>query len=123
VKCGFCRAGCPVFGQTSLESTNARGKVILAYNLLTGKIEPSKELAEKLFQCTTCMNCTIACPSQIKVADIVESIRAYLVDNGLAHTSHKKIVENIQKFHNPFGEDDQAREELKAHAESKEGGK
>lgn len=123
VKCGFCRAGCPVFDQTSLESTNARGKVILAYNLLTGKIQPSKELAEKLYQCTTCMNCTIACPSQIKVADIVESIRAYLVENGLAHTSHKKIVENIEKFHNPFGEDDNAREELKAQAESKEGGR
>ncbi len=123
VKCGFCRAGCPVFDQTSLESTNARGKVILAYNLLTDKIQPSKELAEKLFQCTTCMNCTIACPSQIKVSDIVESIRAYLVDNGLAHTSHKQIVENIEKFHNPFGEDDKAREELKEQAESKEGGK
>jgi glycolate oxidase len=123
VKCGFCRGGCPVFDQTSLESTNARGKVILAYNLLTGNIEPSNELAEKLLQCTTCMNCTIACPSQIKVADIVESIRAYLVDHGFSHLSHKKIAENIEKFHNPFGEDESAREELKAKAESKEGGK
>ncbi|MEE9151913.1 MAG: FAD-binding and (Fe-S)-binding domain-containing protein [Thermoplasmata archaeon] len=122
VKCGFCRGGCPVFQQTSLESTNARGKVILAYNLLTGKIEPSKELAEKLFQCTTCMNCTIACPSQIKVADIVESIRAYLVECGFAHSSHKKIAENIKKFHNPFGEDSKVREELKVEAESKGGG-
>lgn len=122
VKCGFCRVGCPVFQQTSLESTNARGKVILAYNLLTGKLEPSNELADKLFQCTTCMNCTIACPSQIKVADIVESIRAYLVDHGFAHTNHQKIVDNIAKFHNPFGEDEDAREELKAEAESKEGG-
>jgi glycolate oxidase subunit GlcD len=123
VKCGFCRGGCPVFDQTSLESTNARGKVILAYNLLTGNIEPSNELAEKLLQCTTCMNCTIACPSQIKVADIVESIRAYLVDHGFAHLVHKKIAENIEKFHNPFGEDDKAREELKSLGESREGGK
>jgi glycolate oxidase len=122
VKCGFCRGGCPVFGQTSLESTNARGKVILAYNLLTGKLEPSQELAEKLLQCTTCMNCTITCPSQIKVADIVESIRAYLVEQGYSHLTHKKIAENIQKFHNPFGEDDKAREELKAYGESEEGG-
>ncbi len=122
VKCGFCRGGCPVFGQTSLESTNARGKVILAYNLMTGKLEPSQELADKLLQCTTCMNCTITCPSQIKVADIVESIRAYLVECGFAHSTHKKIAENIQKYHNPFGEDEGAREELKAEAESGEGG-
>lgn len=123
VKCGFCRGGCPVFDQTSLESTNARGKVILAYNLLTGNIEPSNELVEKLLQCTTCMNCTIACPSQIKVSDIVESIRAYLVAHGFTHLTHKKIAENIEKFHNPFGEDEKAREELKAQAESKGGGK
>lgn len=112
VKCGFCRAGCPVFGETLLESTNARGKVILAYNLLTGKLEPSKELADKLYQCTTCMNCTITCPSQIKVPDIVESIRAYLVECGFAHDAHKKITKNIRNFHNPFGEDEKARNEL-----------
>jgi glycolate oxidase len=112
VKCGFCRSGCPVFGETALESTNARGKVILAYNLLTGKLEPSQELADKLYQCTTCMNCTITCPSQIKVPDIVESIRAYLVECGYAHESHKKITENIKEFHNPFGEDEKARKEL-----------
>ncbi len=121
VKCGFCRVGCPVFGQTSLESTNARGKVILAYNLMTGKLEPSKELAEKLYQCTTCMNCTITCPSQIKVPDIVESIRAYLVEQGFEHESHKKIADNIKEFHNPFGEDDSARKELAKLA--KEGGR
>jgi glycolate oxidase len=121
VKCGFCRSGCPVFGQTALESTNARGKVILAYNLLTGKLEPSQELADKLYQCTTCMNCTITCPSQIKVPDIVESIRAYLVECGYAHDSHKKIAENIKDFHNPFGEDEKARKELADMA--KEGGK
>ncbi|UCE73799.1 MAG: FAD-binding oxidoreductase [Methanomassiliicoccales archaeon] len=112
VKCGFCRGGCPVFGETSLESTNARGKVILAYNLLTGKLEPSTELADKLYQCTTCMNCTISCPSQIKVPDIVENIRAYLVDSGFGHESHKKIADNIRNFHNPFGEDDKPRKEL-----------
>ncbi|UCE37526.1 MAG: FAD-binding oxidoreductase [Thermoplasmata archaeon] len=112
VKCGFCRIGCPVFGQTSLESTNARGKVILAYNLMIGKLEPSKELADKLYQCTTCMNCTITCPSQIKVPDIVESIRAYLVEQGFELESHKKIADNIKEYHNPFGEDDKARKEL-----------
>jgi glycolate oxidase len=123
VKCGFCRTGCPVFSQTNLESTNARGKVILAYNLLTGKLEPSEALAEKLYQCTTCMNCTMTCPSKINVAGIVESIRAYLVREGYSHSTHQKIAENIKNFHNPFGEDEKAREELKAKSQSKEGGK
>lgn len=119
VQCGFCRAACPVFDETGLESTNARGKVILAYNLLTGKLEPTEELMEKLLQCTTCMNCTLACPSQIKVSDIVEGLRAHLANEGLVHPIHKKITENIEKYHNPFGEDEGAREELKNEAESK----
>src|SRR4030066_2055481 len=48
--CGFCRAGCPIYRETLIESENARGRVILAYNLLTGRINPSKELAEKFYE-------------------------------------------------------------------------
>jgi len=122
-RCGFCRAVCPIFELTKRPITNARGKMILLKEVMEGKLPVTEGVAQALLRCTTCMNCTIACPSQIKVSDIVESIRAYLVDHGFTHLTHKKIAENIEKFHNPFGEDDKAREELKAQAESKEGGK
>jgi heterodisulfide reductase subunit C len=64
----------------------------------------------------------MACPSQIKVPEIVEGVRSHLVDKGHAHESHKKIAENVEEFHNPFGEDEKAREDLKKEAESKTGG-
>jgi hypothetical protein len=30
IQCGFCRAGCPTFGETTLESLNAKGRVTLS---------------------------------------------------------------------------------------------
>ncbi|MFQ5841510.1 MAG: hypothetical protein ACE5I8_03645 [Thermodesulfobacteriota bacterium] len=35
--CGFCRAGCPVYKETSLESKNARGRITLVCNMLKGR--------------------------------------------------------------------------------------
>jgi glycolate oxidase len=113
VQCGFCRVGCPTFSESHLESLNARGRVMLSYGILCGAIEPTPELAERLFKCTTCMNCKMVCPSQIEVVDIVEKVRQYLVKKGLALEKHKQIEKNIIECHNPFGEDTGPREELK----------
>jgi glycolate oxidase len=113
VQCGFCRVGCPTFGVSHNEALNARGRVMLCYGILCGAIEPTPELAERLFKCTTCMNCTMVCPSRIQVVDIIEKVRQYLVKTGLALEKHKQIEKNINEFHNPFGEDEKAREELK----------
>jgi len=102
--CGFCRAGCPVYQETSIESKNARGRVILAYNLLTGRIKPSKELAERFYACTLCLNCKVTCPAGIQVADIVESARKRLAKEGLLPEIHKTLLKNISEYGNPFSE-------------------
>lgn len=102
--CGFCRAGCPVYRETSVESKNARGRVILAFNLLTGKLRPSKELAEKFYACTLCNNCKATCPAEVRVADIVESARKRLVKEGLLPDIHKALLKNISESGNPLGE-------------------
>jgi glycolate oxidase len=112
VQCGFCRAGCPTFSATNLESNNARGRVLLAYSILSGKLEPSIELAERIYKCTTCMNCTQACPSGLHVVEIMEKLREKLVKQGVTTPAHDKIRENIKTSHNPFGEDPKARNEL-----------
>jgi glycolate oxidase len=104
IMCGFCRAGCPVYKETSLESKNARGRVILAFNLLSGRIEPSEELAERFYQCTTCLHCKATCPAGVQVADIVESARKRLVDAGYLPDVHRGLMESISKYGNPFSE-------------------
>jgi glycolate oxidase len=114
VQCGFCRIGCPTFGVSNLESLNARGRVLLCYGILCGAINPTPELAERLYKCTTCMNCSVVCPSKIKVVEVMEKVRQFLVKNGMVLEKHKQIEKNISEFHNPFGEDSSIREELKA---------
>jgi glycolate oxidase len=104
IMCGFCRAGCPVYGETSLESTNARGRVIQAYHLLTGRLEPSEALAERFYKCTTCLNCKATCPAGVMVSNIVEAVRERLADAGFLPEIHKTLVENLKATGNPFGE-------------------
>ncbi len=112
IMCGFCRAGCSVYGETSLESTNARGRVILAYHLLTGRLKPSAELAERFYKCMTCLNCKATCPAGVVVSDIVEAARERLVKAGLLPEIHKTLIENIRATGNPFGEPKEKRTDV-----------
>jgi len=117
VQCGFCRIQCPVFPHTNQESSVGRGKVQLAYSILTGRIEANAEIADRFSKCTTCMNCTFTCPARIKIVDIVEGVREYLVAKGFGLEGHNRMKENIKEFHNPYGEDQSARKELKDHVD------
>jgi len=112
MNCGFCRAGCPVFAQTELESENARGRVIMAYYLLKGTLEPSKEVADKFFLCTTCLNCKATCPAGVVVSEIVEGARERLVKAGFLPEIHKTLIENIKATGNPFGEPKEKRTDV-----------
>jgi glycolate oxidase len=102
VQCGFCRAVCPVFAVSGLESTNARGRMVLAYDYLAGKLEPSQGLADKFFKCTTCGNCTTACPSRLRVVDVVEACRRELRQQGFVPPPLQKAVEAIEIHGNPY---------------------
>jgi Fe-S oxidoreductase len=102
--CGFCKSVCPYFEDNQWDPSVARGKVILAYGLARKEIPADESVVERLYQCTTCKDCERRCPSNIRVVDIVEAARADLVEAGLALPAHKKIIENIRKTKNPYGE-------------------
>ena len=112
IMCGFCRAGCPTYTETSLESINARGRVILAYHLLTGRLKPSKELAERFYKCTTCLNCNAVCPAGVKVSDIVQAARMRLVEAGFLPPIHSTLMQSIEEKGNPFGEPVEKRSDI-----------
>jgi len=50
---------------------------------MTGTIEPSKELAESFYTCTTCNACTYFCPARIKVDEIIQKGREKLFAAGV----------------------------------------
>ncbi|MGA2465669.1 MAG: FAD-binding and (Fe-S)-binding domain-containing protein [Thermodesulfobacteriota bacterium] len=112
IMCGFCRAGCPTYGETSLESINARGRVILSYHLLTGGLEPSKELAEKFYRCTMCLNCNAVCPAGVMVSDIIQAARTRLTEAGFLPPVHQMLMQSIEGKGNPFGEVEEKRRDI-----------
>ncbi len=100
--CGFCRLGCPTFSVTHRESRNARGRNALAFNFLNGTIEPSKELADAIYSCTTCQACTYFCPAQVKVDEIVEGLRKKLYKAGYTPEPVLGVRDNIFKTGNVY---------------------
>ena len=102
INCAFCRLGCPTYDITQLESRNARGRTILAFNYMTGQIEPSKELAESFYTCTTCNACTYFCPARIKVDEIIQKGREKLFAAGVAPEPIMALRESILNTDNVY---------------------
>jgi Fe-S oxidoreductase len=102
-RCGFCRAVCPIFELTKRPITNARGKMILLKEVMEGKIPATEGVAQALLRCTTCMNCTVSCPSGIDPQDLIRTARKELVALGYDNL-FKVMGDVVQKYGNIYGE-------------------
>ncbi|MGI5921529.1 MAG: (Fe-S)-binding protein [Syntrophomonadaceae bacterium] len=78
VRCGKCRSVCPVFSEIKNETAAPRGHVFMTGMLRDGKVEPSKELYERLARCLMCETCSINCPSGIDVHELNAAARSYI---------------------------------------------
>lgn len=104
IRCAYCFEGCPVYKETRWEADSARGKTIMAFGLLTGELEPSKYIADKIFQCTYCRDCVDRCSAKVDIPGMFSAFRADLVEAGYAYDSHKAMKENVKKTGNIFGD-------------------
>ncbi len=75
-KCGFCMSACPVYQEEKVESSVARGKIMLIRSLLSGELEVTDEMAEQLNRCTLCMTCAENCPAGTHVPSVITAARA-----------------------------------------------
>jgi glycolate oxidase iron-sulfur subunit len=106
VKCGACRATCPVFKAENLEGSVARGKITLAQAMMDGQVFPEEKLVHDLSQCLLCGSCANQCPNQVPTHEIVAAARRQVAEEkGLsgfgkgvaALLTHKKIMEWASK--------------------------
>lgn len=91
VRCGECRANCPIFAESKREPDSPRGRLSLVKLLQEGKIPASAELSEKLYGCLLCKTCAVKCPSGVITDEIMVGVRDYL-DNVLDRNTIKKLV-------------------------------
>jgi Fe-S oxidoreductase len=105
-RCGFCQAHCPVFGATLRPAYNARGKMLLAKEVLEGRLELTDELIETIFQCTTCASCATNCPSGVEVPEIIKAFRRDMVNVGSCHPAFTGMNEVLDKYDNIYAEKD-----------------
>ena len=90
----------------------------ILYALLQGWLDWD-EVAERMYECTTCKNCQVTCLSGLDIPTVIEAARAELVKRGYGNSVSAQLADNLKKTHNPFGEDPNARERLKQLAEAK----
>ncbi len=124
-RCGYCKFtheysdfNCPSYKKYRFETYSTGGRLWLIYGIINGDLQWSQNLADVLYACTTCGNCTENCRF-VKfndfVVDIIEAARAEAVENGFCPENQKKLLEltsNTQMF-NPYGELNSDNEDLK----------
>jgi len=105
-RCGFCQAHCPVFGASLRPAVNARGKMLLLKEVLEGKLELSRELAESIFQCTTCASCSTNCPSGVQVPEIIKAARRDMAGLGTCHPAFVAMDQVLEQYPNIYAEEE-----------------
>jgi glycolate oxidase iron-sulfur subunit len=75
-KCGFCMSSCPVYREERVETSVARGKIMLIRALLDGSLTLTDEMAEQLNKCTLCLTCSQNCPAGTRVPAVITAARA-----------------------------------------------
>ncbi len=86
--CGLCNQ-CPVFLATRKECHSPRVKINF------------KNFA---YACSLCKLCQQLCPLNVEVSEEIIKIRYQMIKRGVETESNKKMIENVRKFKNPFGE-------------------
>ncbi|MEX2704787.1 MAG: 4Fe-4S dicluster domain-containing protein [Candidatus Freyrarchaeum guaymaensis] len=103
MRCGFC-IKCPLYEGYGWASNIARGRIQIARGILENRLEFSEYIAEKTFSCTTCEYCLIFCPSGIPTTEIIKTLKRVLAENNYGPSSLGRILENIRREGNPYGE-------------------
>ncbi len=75
IRCGYCYEHCPLIKHTRWESDAPRAKLIMIYGMLSGNLEPSKYIGEKLFSCFYCKRCEAACSAGVPLTDVFSDVR------------------------------------------------
>jgi len=124
-RCGYCKftfeysdLNCPSYKKYRFETYSSGGRMWLIYGIINGDLQWSHNLANILYACTTCGNCTENCrfdKFNDFLVDIIEIARAEGVGKGFCPEKQKILLERIKnsEMNNPYGEPNSNNEDLK----------
>jgi fumarate reductase (CoM/CoB) subunit B len=93
--CGMCRTACPTFRAMKTEANSPRGKAIFMKKGVDDEI---------FYKCTLCGACKQKCPTDVNLG--LKAHRETLAGKGVQTEANKKMIENVRKHGNPFGDPD-----------------
>ena len=100
----MCRHVCPTFLAWRSESPTPHGRALLLHQEITGVRPLDDRAIEVLYQCLECSHCLTWCLPEIDIADIVETRRRQLVEEGRFPSGLNPMVDSIRTHHNPYKE-------------------
>jgi heterodisulfide reductase subunit D len=103
VRCGLCRENCPAYSQLRLDSYSAKGKLTMMYHWLKGGLQPDEVMADRVFACTSCGLCDVACGYEQSTA--IQDMKAALLESGISPPKgYVRISQRTKETGNPYAE-------------------
>ena len=108
INCGACLNFCPAYHElgTKYGDKYLGSKGIILSAFMTELLR-AKESG--CYSCTLCSACWQNCPAKIDLPGMMKKIRSKLNAENLETEENKKMIDNIRKFGNPFGENGENR--------------
>lgn len=102
LKCGACLMECPLWNVVA----GYYGEHVYMGGfgtILTAFTESFEAAAPQAFTCTLCGKCKDRCPMEVDVPEMIRKLRQKIVEKKIV-VPHEKIILNVQKTFNPYGE-------------------
>ena len=95
--------GCPSIAYNNFNSYSARGRYAVGKSLLLGDIEYTDKVVDTVFQCTMCGSCDVSCKVcryNLQPLQMMNELRARLVEDGKTLPAHEGLIESLRKDNN-----------------------
>ena len=103
--CFMCRHLCPVQLQTGREINTPRAKGLLLSMVQRGAEKFDEGMAEAMYECVLCDACVNDCATGYRPPLFIRQARTQAVAEGLAPESVMRLLDNVQRTGNLYGEE------------------